>query len=845
MHVSSFPRFERLSPASQRLVTGLAVALIYWLVARLALLLAIQPGYAAPIWPAAGIALAAVLRFGPGLWPAIALGSFCANVATSFDATSFPVLLRSLAIAAAIAAGASLQAALGAALVKRAIGFPIASLDERRVAWFLLLAGPFACLASATFGVATLRLFDLISGPQVLFSWCTWWIGDTIGVLLVSPLALVWWSEPQSTWRPRRVSLALPLLVACALQVLFFMYTRAQEDRRMYARFLLRSERVVEALRAEFDGPTQSVESLASLYGSARNVDRAAFRRFAARTLRRYPSVRALAWAQRSEGLDGSEQVIFRTVEPESAAALRGYDLASSAVARDALMLARDTDQAAGTRLLALPPLSPERNTVLLIAAVYATGADGVARGEKPLGFAVAALDVKAALAPGLARLARSDVDVYLTDPAEPVAPAMVSAAGFAPSLPRTSAFRPRARNGVEIGGRRWILELSARPEYLFAEDRWVAWSVLALSLLCTSLLGVFLLVIAGRSVEIESVVDQRTAELRRNQAMLRQILDTAHDAFVGVDAGGLIVEWNPRAEALFGWTRDEACGRSLLETLIPARYREAQREALKQVLATGESPVLNRPIELPVQHRDGRELMVELTASPSRAEQGWRFNAFLRDVSARKAVEALREREILIKEIHHRVKNNLQVISSLLNLQRRLMPEDLAGVLEDMQARVASIALFHEKLYRSDDLARVEIGDYLRELAALLLQQYRRGAQELSLTVEAENLECGVETAIPCGLIANELITNALKHAFPEGRRGAIRVEVHHANGSAELSVADDGIGLPPELDIAATQTLGLQVVCALARQLHGNVAAEVDHGTRFRLSFPVSHAA
>jgi PAS domain S-box-containing protein len=631
--------------------------------------------------------------------------------------------------------------------------------------------------------------------------------------------------------------------VACALEVLFFMYTRAQEERRMHARFTLRTERVVEALRTEFEGPTQSVESLASLYGSTRNVDRAAFGRFAARTLQRHPSVRALAWAPRSEARDGTEQVIFRTVEPESAAALRGYDLASNPVATAPLLLARDTDRVAGTPLLSLPPLSSQRDCVLLIAAVYADAADGPRSSQEPLGFAVAAIQLEEALTPALARLGRSDVDVRLTDTGEPWAPAFVSAG--ATSIPFGAASRPKSRNAIDIGGRRWLLDVYARPEYVFAEDHWVAWSVLALSLLCTSLLGVFLLVVSGRSVGIESVVNQRTGELRRSQELLRQIIDTAHDAFVAVDAGGRIVEWNPRAEALFGWSRGEACGRSLLETLIPERYRELQREPLERLLATGESPVLNRPMELPVQHRDGRELMVELTVSPLRSEEGWRFNAFLRDVSARKAVEALREREILIKEIHHRVKNNLQVISSLLSLQRRLVPEDLAAVLEDMQARVASIALFHEKLYRSDDLARVEIGDYLRELAALLLHQYRRGAQELSLTVEAESLEWGVETAIPCGLIANELITNALKHAFPEGRRGAIRVEVYRHHGSAELSVSDDGIGLPPEIDISTTQTLGLQVVCALARQLHGNVAAEVGQGTRFRLSFPVADAA
>src|SRR5688572_2747657 len=119
MHVSSIPRFERLSPAIRRLLIGLGVAGVYCIAARLALILAIQPGYAAPLWPAAGIALTALLRFGPGIWPAIVLGSFLANVATAFDASSTAALVRSLGIAAGIAAGAALQALVGAVLVRR------------------------------------------------------------------------------------------------------------------------------------------------------------------------------------------------------------------------------------------------------------------------------------------------------------------------------------------------------------------------------------------------------------------------------------------------------------------------------------------------------------------------------------------------------------------------------------------------------------------------------------------------------------------------------------------------------------------------------------------------------
>ena len=844
MPVFTFPRLERHLIQSH-LVRAAAVAAAYWLAARLALLLAIQPGYASPIWPAAGIALVAVLRYGPGIWPALALGSFLANIATSLDTGSLPGAVRSLTVAAGIAGGASLQAVAAAAAIQHFVGFPLPRIQEREVGRFLLLAGPVGCLLSATCGVTTLLLLGLIVPTQYAFSWTTWWIGDSIGVLLVAPLALMWFAEPQSAWRARRLSLAVPLLAACALEVLFFGYAREQEERRIQARFANRTERAVEALRSELDGPVQSVESLASLYGSARNVDRAAFGRFAERTLRRHCSVRALAWAQLVDDPELGERVIFRTVEPEAAAALRGYDLTSNPIARDALLIARDTDQVASTRMLTLEPLSAEPDMVLLVAAVYAARDDGATRGEKPLGFAIAALHLADAMTPSLQRIGASAIELRLSDAAHPETPAFVWQPPNARPASAHAGAGPRSLKSVDLGGRRWLLELLATPGYMFNDDHWITWTLLALSLLCTGMLGVFLVLIAERSVGIEKIVDERTVELLRSQELLRQILDTAHDAFVAVDPGGRIIEWNPRAEALFGWSRTEACGRSLLETLIPERAREAQRETLGRVLATGESPVLRRLVELPVQHRDGRELMVELTATPLRSEQGWRFNAFLRDVSERKAIEALREREILIKEIHHRVKNNLQVISSLLNLQRRLVPNDLGEVLEDMQARVASIALFHEKLYRSDDLSRVEIGDYLRELAALLLAQYRRGPQQLTLTVEAESVEWGVETAIPCGLIANELITNALKHAFPGGRDGVVRIEVHRVEGCAELSVTDNGIGLPPGLDIASTSTLGLQVVCTLARQLHGNVAAEVNHGTRFRLSFPVADAA
>ncbi len=200
----------------------------------------------------------------------------------------------------------------------------------------------------------------------------------------------------------------------------------------------------------------------------------------------------------------------------------------------------------------------------------------------------------------------------------------------------------------------------------------------------------------------------------------------------------------------------------------------------------------------------------------------------------------ALSEKELLLKEIHHRVKNNLQMISSLLNLQGYRTGPEVAEVFDEMRARVASIALFHEKVYQGADLASVGVGDYVRDLAGMLFDQYSAGGR-VDLTVDAGDVRLGVNQAIPCGLILNELITNAFKYAFPGGRRGTIRVGIRRDEGEAdvELTVADDGVGMPEGLDIHHTSTLGMELVVTLAQQLNGTIELKQDGGTCVQVRF------
>jgi len=198
---------------------------------------------------------------------------------------------------------------------------------------------------------------------------------------------------------------------------------------------------------------------------------------------------------------------------------------------------------------------------------------------------------------------------------------------------------------------------------------------------------------------------------------------------------------------------------------------------------------------------------------------------------------QSLTEKESLLKEIHHRVKNNLQIVSSLLYLQEEYM-HDAKGVeiLRESQNRVKSMALIHEQLYGTTDLAKIDFGRYIQGLAANLFDAYGIEPTRIRLDVRAEDIFLGVDMAVPCGLIINELVSNALKHAFPSRNTGTIEIAVAtRSGGRLEIVVADDGIGLAVPYGDTEKRTLGLRLIDTLVAQLDGTVDIQTDHGTRF----------
>ena len=242
---------------------------------------------------------------------------------------------------------------------------------------------------------------------------------------------------------------------------------------------------------------------------------------------------------------------------------------------------------------------------------------------------------------------------------------------------------------------------------------------------------------------------------------------------------------------------------------------------------------------------KDGSEFPAE--ASLSRIELDGRtiLSLMLQDMTPSTLTEsrlraALREKEVLLEEIHHRVKNNLQVITSLLGLQARSIKDPTTRIkFDESRRRIQAMAILHEILDESPSLAKIDFGDYIRRLAAHLVRSY--GAiSRIHLQVRLEPLYCHRDVALPCGLIVNEVLSNALKYAFPSGKSGEIRIELQRdLSGRVQLLIADNGIGLPRGWEWETSSTLGLRLVRTLAGQIEANLQVNNGNGTAFSIAF------
>lgn len=245
----------------------------------------------------------------------------------------------------------------------------------------------------------------------------------------------------------------------------------------------------------------------------------------------------------------------------------------------------------------------------------------------------------------------------------------------------------------------------------------------------------------------------------------------------------------------------------------------------------------------------DGKITYVENVANPIKDYYGEIVSCLeiTTDITDRKHAEekikaSLLEKETMLKEIHHRVKNNLQVISSLLDMQSSSLQDEKAKeALWESMARVRTMAMIHTRLYQSPDLTMVDFGLFIRDLIGNISQSYGRAAVPVEINVDAGEIRLGIDISIPCGLILNELVANALKHAFPEGKEGEINIRMQSEDSRVVLTVQDNGIGFPESIDLTNLKSMGLKLVNILVRQMNGKIDMQVDSGTTWTITFSI----
>ena len=349
----------------------------------------------------------------------------------------------------------------------------------------------------------------------------------------------------------------------------------------------------------------------------------------------------------------------------------------------------------------------------------------------------------------------------------------------------------------------------------------------------------------------------RRTQEaLQRSEAKLRLFVEHVTEyALIQVDLGGHVTVWNPGAQRITGYLEQDICGKHLSvlcsQEDVDAHFVEHE---LQRAIERGSTEEVRWFVR-----KDGRRFWARWVTTTIRDanQQPYAFAKVMRDETERKrAEERLRallvEKNVLVQEVHHRVKNNLQLVVSLLSLQaNRMNHSDMIEILNETQNRVRAIASIHETLYSSPDLASINFSEYMQQLIRSLFSFYNLTGDGIKLKVETDDIVLDITQAIPLGLIVNELITNALKHAFPAGRTGTVFVTLRYLaefapnrtldEGSAVLTVEDDGVGLPAGFNVQKQESMGIYLIRILTRQLRGALQVDGDGKTQFRLVFPL----
>ena len=537
-------------PPLSPLPLTLTLALVYAMAGWGALWVSIPPEYVSLVFVPAGLALGAVLAWGPRALPGVALGSLAINAMANVNA-GVPWASWNLL---AVPAGASAQAWFGAWLVRRWVGYPNALDTPGRVGLFLLLAAPVACLINASLSVPVLVGIGAIPAPDAVFSWWSWWLGDSLGVILFTPLMLALFGEPAEAWRPRLRTVALPMVLALLLAGASFYQVRAAEDRHLHESFDLESRELARLLQRRLEAQADAVIAVAKLMELTERTRPAEFRSAVAPWLDRYAGTQNFGWspyvtAEERPGFEAAQRAAGRPdfailgrdtqgrtfpaepapghlpitlVEPlETNRSVVGLDVMVLPATSQAVQTTQISGRPEVTQALRLVQENRQQRGVVMYHAVFHDETPEDPRRLKGVVSAVFRMDDVLQAALGAVNPER--LQLCLMDPqGRPGNQRLAGAEGCEGLQPGSVALSLQLP--VRFGDRFWEIRFDAGPAYRSQNRSWTAWATIAIGLGAVAMLGAFLIVITGQSRRTQQLVDLRTAELAGSNARLTQL---------------------------------------------------------------------------------------------------------------------------------------------------------------------------------------------------------------------------------------------------------------------------------------------------------------------------------
>jgi PAS domain S-box-containing protein len=820
-----------------------------------ALHLASAPGWASPLFPAAGIALVCVLVYGMAMLPGIALAAFAVALAARHGEPD----LAMLGTSAIIALGATLQAAVGATLVKRFIAQPLSLTEPREVALFFVLGALLACLISASVAVLAFALTYGMPASQLPTTWWTWWSGDVLGVLVGAPITLALIGRPRSLWAARRRTVALPLALATGLAATAIVQVTRSEEQRVQAVFEHDAATARNAVASQLQVPLHALQAIHGLYFASQTVSATEFRKASRFWVETQSAAQTLGWSERvprdrlaafeaavrSEGIGdykvfdlgpgntrvaptGAEVMAVRHIEPqERNRAALGVNSLSIAPAREAMDNARRSGQPVASAGFRLTQESANQTGVVVYRAVYndepATAAERFAATR---GVVFVAMRMDDALAMAMRQLPAYLALCIVDTGAAAEHRRLAGAAGCeqAPAATR------RLSDTIEYAGRRWDVIVSAKEGELPGQAHRDPWLFSSLAIAAVATLSALLLTLTGRARRIEVAVGERTADLEReitervrteaalreSEQRFRNILNHVPIGVIYTDLQGFIKESNPKFRELVGYSAEELATMTSMEFAHPEERRENLE--LSGRLVRGEISVYRRQQRY-ITH-DGAAVHTRSIVSLLRDAEGrpHRIVGVVEDITehlklqeaeaARELAEAAnRAKSEFLSRMSHELRTPLNAMLGFAQLIELDRQQALSDSQRDWVAQIQT-AGWHllDMINDTLDLSRIESGTLrldvetidLAPLVTATTAMVERAAAARGIVVtEALDAEAAqiIGDSTRVKQILTNLLTNAVKYNIDGGR---IHIATRLSGADAvELVVSDTGLGM------------------------------------------------